>query len=1002
MFVSQNVAPAIFTTKCRLTLGGSLAALTLMAAATPAWADNECGTVPANGVVTCTSANNPYANGITYIVPPVDLTINMNPDVIVDTGGTFGIGVLGLATGTQSLTLKAAPATIIRTSDPGSYGVLLATDSGAINATTGIIRTTGANATGIFTSTASGNTTIVGGTTTTTGNNALGIEANNNSGFINVTSGTISTSGANATGVLVRSDVGNVTINGGAITTLGASSVGAGAQTGGAGIATINGGTITTSGTNAFGAVATAGAGGAIVTPASVTTSGIGADAIRVTSNGGTARAGATTISTTGANARGIVITGTAGATVNYGTITTTGAGATGIFVPAGVMFFGPQATSSATIAGTGPLRTSGANADGINVTATNAVTINVGQVATSGTNSRGIAVRGGGAVNVTAAGVTTTGTNASGILATSTGSSVGVTLSGTNSSTSVDGATIAAATTANLALTSGTLDGANNGATITSGTGTTVTNAGTISGGNYALSISGGAATVANTGTISGRILLTGNADTVTNAGTFNANASSDFGAGNDVFNNSGTLRVLGQSATAGTVNFTGLETLNNNGLVDLRNGHVGDVLALPGSYSGSGAATLGVDVLLGTATGTADQLRLGGAATGSTVVTINALNTTPAVLSTSTGTVLVQAGAASAATAFTLNGANVDQGLIQYGIMYNPTTFAYSLVGTPGAGVYRTALFAESARNLWLQSGDAWSGHMRELRDNVAANGPGGAGGRVWAQAIGQVEQRTNTRTFTYNGIIAPINLGYKQDYFGGQIGLDFGAPAGEGAFAFGITGGYLNSKMNFANSADRIDFDAINGGLYASYTSGIFFVNALGKYDYYWGRNQSISGNYSQRLKGAVYGGKGEVGFRVGKALWIEPSASVSYTHSDIDNFGVASGAFNFNDADGVRGKGGARLGFTTDAGSAKLTLYAGGNYVHEFKGNDQVAFVSGGQTATFANQRVGDYGEGTLGVNIGSQQGAISGFFEGRYANGGDYEGYGGRAGVRFRF
>ncbi len=1002
MFLSHATALAVPTTRRHLKLGSSLAALTMMAAATPALAQNECGTVPANGVVTCTAANNPYPNGVTYIVPPVDLTINVNPDVVIDTSGNLGIGVFGLATGTQALTLNAAPASVIRTSDSGSYGVLLATNDGAINATTGIIRTTGAGATGILTSTATGNTTIVGGNTATTGDNALGISATNNSGAITIATGTVSTAGANATGVSARSDVGNVTVNGGSITTLGANAIGVAAQTGATGIATINGGTITTSGANAFGATATAGTGGAVATPLSVTTSGIGADAIRVTSNGGTARAGATTISTTGANARGIVITGTQGATVNYGTITTTGAGSTGIFVPAGVLFFGPPATATATISGTGRISTAGANADGINVTATNGITINASQVATTGANSRGIVAVGGGAVAISATGVTTTGINANAISATSTGGSVGVTLSGTNSAVSLDGANIAAATTANLTLTSGTLAGTNNGATIVSGTGTTVTNAGTINGGNYALAITGGAATIANSGTITGRILLTGNADTLNNSGTFNANSNSDFGAGNDVFNNSGTLRVLGTATTAGTVTLTGLEAFNNSGLVDLRNGHVGDVLVLPGSYTGSGTAQLGLDVNLGTATGTSDQLRIGGAATGSTTVSITPLNTTPAVLSTSAGTVLVQAGAASTASAFTLNGANVDQGLIQYGIVYNPTTFAFSLVGTPGAGVYRTALFAEGARNLWLQSGDAWSAHMRELRDNVAANGPGGAGGRVWGQAIGQVEQRTSNRSFAFNGVTTPVNMGYKQDYFGGQMGIDFGGPAGGGAFAFGITGGYLNSDLSFANSPDRINFDAVNGGVYASYNAGIFFINALGKYDYYWGDNVSVSGRYTQKLKGSVYGGKAEAGFRFGNSLWIEPAASVSYTHSDFHDFAVPSGTFNFNDQDGVRGRGGARLGYTSEIGTAKVTFYGGGNYVHEFKGQDQVVFTSGGQVVTFANQRLRDYGEGTLGVNIGSQQGKISGFFEGRYANGGDYEGYGGRAGVRFRF
>jgi hypothetical protein len=125
------------------------------------------------------------------------------------------------------------------------------------------------------------------------------------------------------------------------------------------------------------------------------------------------------------------------------------------------------------------------------------------------------------------------------------------------------------------------------------------------------------------------------------------------------------------------------------------------------------------------------------------------------------------------SSATAFTLDSSSTNQGLIQYGIVYNPTTFAYSLVTAPGAGVYRTALFNEGARNLWLQSGDAWSGHMRELRDSVAANGDGSSVGRVWAQVVGQLEKRGDCRNVTFNGITTPMNMGYKQDYFGGQMG-------------------------------------------------------------------------------------------------------------------------------------------------------------------------------------------------------------------------------------
>ncbi|GEM_PF-6346194 len=54
-----------------------------------------------------------------------------------------------------------------------------------------------------------------------------------------------------------------------------------------------------------------------------------------------------------------------------------------------------------------------------------------------------------------------------------------------------------------------------------------------------------------------------------------------------------------------------------------------------------------------------------------------------------------------------------------------------------------------------------------------------------------------------------------------------------------------------------------------------------------------------------------------------------------HSDFDDFGNASGNFVFSDQnvfsdhDGVRGRGGARIGFTSVIGAAMMTRYGGGN-------------------------------------------------------------------------
>ena len=978
-----------------------------------AYAQNECG-APATPTVTCTAANDPYATGVTYVALPTDFTILLNDDTVVDTSGSAHPGVQGAATGARSLTLQGAPGSKITTDGANAHGVSLTTASGALNATTGSIKTSGAGATGIRATSTSGAVTIAGGTTATTGAGARGIDAITDSGNISVATGTVTTTGANAVGASGRSNSGNVTVTIGSIGTGGSDAIGAVVRTGGGGTATLQGGTIATTGAGATGASVKSATGAATVNLGSIKTRGVAADGLLVTSTGGTASATITRVLTNGDNARGIVVSGAQGASVSYNIVSTKGANSTGISIPAGI----PSA--KATVIGVGPLTTAGANADGINVNATGTVNISTtGTIATTGNNSRGLVANGGGAVNISTAGVTTTGATSAGIVATSTGASVRVLLSGTNGSATSDGVTVIAATSAVVNLAAGgSLSGGANGVTITSGTATKVNNDGTLNGAVYALVANGGAVTLNNRGTLNGRIALSGNADAVNNSGVFNATGVSLYGAGNDQFNNSGTylanadadfgtgvdsfantgiFRVLAGAGAPGTITLAGLEAYDNSGLVDLRNGHAGDVLVLPGSYAGSGGAMLGLDVTPGGAGANTDQLRIGGAASGSTQVALTIVGNSPAVLGTAA--TLVQAGAASSANAFTVAGGNADQGLIQYGIVYNPATFAFNLVGAPGVGVYRAAVFGEAARNLWLQSGDAWSGHMRALRDTSAARG---TRPRIWAQTLGQIEQRTNSRTFTSLGITSQVDLGYKQDYFGGQMGMDFGGSGGGRSFAYGITGGYLNSNLNFAKSADRINFDAVNAGIYLSYAAGGFFLNALGKYDYYWGRNRSLTGGYSRDIKGSVYGGKAEIGYRFGNQVFLEPAASISYTHNDMDDVTVVAGSFVFGGDEGVRGKAGARIGYVAEIDATTLSFYGGGNYVHAFDRENKVSFISGGQSVAFANGRVRDYGELTLGLKIGSDQDKVTGFFEGSYASGGDYQGYGGRAGGQVRF
>lgn len=1017
-----RATPLAFSTRAKtaLQLGAGLGVMAMVAMAAPAFAATECGVVPVSGTVTCTNAGNPFATGVDYTGVTQDTTVVLNADTVITTPNR---GVTITSAGNQNLTLTGATGSSITSN--GTGGVLLdsTAGTGGITATTGTVTTTGNAAAGIFARSTTGNVTLTGTNTSTNGILSVGIVGQTTTGNLTVNSGTVNTAGILSRGVFATSTGGNVQVNGGTITTQGANSGGIEASTTGTGTATVNGGAITTNGAGSVGVVVNTATGAAVATPVSVTTSGAGSDGIVVTSTGGTATGGATTVSTTGDTARGIVVNGATGATVNYGTVTTTGLGSTGVVVNSGA-----GATVTGANTGSALLSTTGAATDGIVAATAGNTTINVGRVSATGAGSRGIvATTTTGALNVTSTGVVA---NGNGVVAANTGGAASVVLSGTNNSVTGTGALVSGSTTAALTLNGGTLNGAVDGANLTSTTGSTITNTGTITGTNSALTVNGGAATVNNNagGVITGRIVLTGNADTVTNAGTFNANTTTllgggadvftnsgtlnanvaggtsiDFGAGADVLNNSGTLRVLPTAVVAGTTTLANLETFNNSGTIDLRNGHTGDVLNLgAANFVGSGNSALALDVNFNTAPTTTDSLVTTGAATGSTAVTINRLST-PAILSSATGTTFVTTGAGSSANAFVIAPGSQVDGVIQYGVIFNPTLNTFALVSAPSAAAYRTSLFGDGVRNLWLQSGDAWSGHMRELRDNIAANGPGGSGGRFWFQGYGNWEKRTSGRTVTFNGITSQVDLGYSQDYYGVQLGLDLGTPVGDaGGFNFGVTGGYQSSNMSFPNVADEIRFNSVNIGAYASFTSGIFFVNALGKYDWYWGDLSSPSGLYGFDVNGGVWGAKAEAGLRFGTSFFIEPAVSLAWTNSDFDDFTVPSGSFAIDDEDGVRGKAGARFGTTFDSGSAKITVYGGANYVKEFRGRSNVVFTSGGQAVAFRSPRNQDYGEGTLGVNIGSESGKLSGFFEGRYAQGNDYDGYGVRGGMRLRF
>ena len=1047
--MNNNSAFVRNTALSRLAIGsaltGTMAAI-LVVMPSPVYAANECGVAPLTpGTVTCTPAGNPNSNGISYIAPPADLTIVLQDGVRVDTSGSLNVGIL--AVGDSAFTVNGGTNTLITTTDSGAFGALIANDTDALSVTLDRIVTSGSNATGVLASSSEGAIIVNTNTITTSGQRAEGISANTDTSAITVRSGSITTGGVDARGINANSDFGDITVTSNAIRTTGNGSggffntgaTGILAQTGGIGRVTVNSTAINTTGSNAIGIRAVNNTGALSVTSGTISTTGLNSDGINVAS-AGTATVNAGAITTAGENADGVVATGVTGANVTFTSISTTGANANGVLIPAGVRFFGPAASDTATVNG-GNVNTAGATSDGVRAVAgTGAATVNVtGNVTTRGANSRGILAGGTTGATVTNGGtVSTAGVTSNGVEASSTTGPVVVTVNNVSTTgngsravvatatagaatVNVNGALRTSGTTADvLTVNSGTNGIVNVGAagsfaatqgnfiTLNSTGTSTLNNAGTIGNnpGGFALVATGGPITINNSGNLNSDIVLTAGADRLNNTGTFTVGVNPDFGAGVDVLNNSGTILVgSGATATVSPV-FVGLESTINSGLIDLRNGRVGDTLTLPGTYAGSNG-TLGLDIQFGSNTATSDQLIIGGAATGTTVVSLNQLGTTPVF---NAGTVLVRTGAGSNANAFDVEGGGLDAGFVRYEIQFNAADNTFLLTGAPSDAAFRTLNYVEGIRSIWLKSADVVSAQLRARRDALWSQGGGEPAGRMWLQMHGSTETRNGFRDFNAFGQSRNVNTGYKQDYFGGQIGLDISGGSGErGGFAFGVTGGYINSSVNFGRSPDNLRFDVANAGAYASYSSGNIFFNALGKYDFYWANANAASAGFQQDFKGGVYGARGEVGIRLGDdGFFIEPAASISYVKNDFDQLRPLGTTVDFDADDGLRGRAGGRIGGEFTMGGAVMAVYAGANYIHEFKGQDNVTFTGGGQNLAFTNNRLRDYGEAVFGVTIAQTQG-ISGFIEGNYirtfsspdANRG-IQGAGGRAGIRFKF
>ena len=942
------------------------------------------------------------------------------------TGGNRGINADNRGSGALTITTAGASGTTGDGIRAVNFGADLTIDSrtGAVTGTTGVFATNdGTGAISITTANVTG-TANVGvfavnselGTNLTINTTAGTVTARSNgidaaqrgTGALSITaagvtsangSGILASAGGNSTGLTINSRTGAVS-----------GTTGVSATNNGAGAVSIT--TANVSGTSGNGVVAINGATGTglsvTTTAGSVTGSSNGISA----TNNGTGSTSITTANVAGTNGNGVIAINAAtgsGLTINTsaGTVTGSSNGISATHNGAGAVSITTANVTGATSNGI----------YGLNSTRGTNLTITSGGTVTGRSNGVNAANNGAGSTSITTTGVTSA--NGTGILARAGGSSTGLTIttSGTVTGALVgidaanNGTGTTSITTAGVSSGNGTgilaSVGANStGLTITtsntvtgalvgidarnaSARATTIVNNGNVTAGSREAIRAANAANtlITNNGRIEGFVTLGAGNDNFTNAGTFAAIGNSNFGAGTDVLTSSGTVLVQG----AAPASLLGLESFANSGRVELANGIIGNNLSTSGSFAGSGNSALIVDVDI--AARTADRLTIAGAATGSTAVTLNVIGAQQSGLF---NIVIVDAGAGTTAGAFALVGGRQVNGLIETGLNFDPGANDFLLASTPSLPAYEFSNFGDFARNAWQQSANAFANQMTMTRDTGRAD----RGVRVWLTGYGSSVDRERITDTSFNGLTNTHDLGYSQDAIGFLAGVDLGSDA----LRFGVTGGYQNNEADFNGSEGGVSFDVFSFGGYVAADFGLFWANALVKYDTISGTVESTAIAVVPDFDGSVFGAQGEVGALVGSrdGLFLEPKVSLAYSSADLEDITVTQGTFAFDSGESLLGKAGARAGTGLDLGSIDGVVYVGGDYVHEFEGNDSVLFGAGAGSALLTNLVVDDYAELSAGIAIGGDEDAFGASLQGTFLAGSGIEGYGASLNLRYRF
>lgn len=334
------------------------------------------------------------------------------------------------------------------------------------------------------------------------------------------------------------------------------------------------------------------------------------------------------------------------------------------------------------------------------------------------------------------------------------------------------------------------------------------------------------------------------------------------------------------------------------------------------------------------------------------------------------------------------------------------------YRLYGLPDIEVFQLAKLTTGMQNIFFTTTGDWLDRQNDLhhwirrgqeRSGNAAGGgadkasPGylsSTGPGVWLKGTGSWTTRSSSVNLAdlvpAAGVLPLFDVGYKQNTYSVQGGVDFGREAmfrPADAMVFGVMGGYIDSTMKFNGGTNSFQYTGGTVGASATYLNNGWFADALFKADFLRVSLNMPSltqfGFNGPSLSARNLGGLGNLGYRYERGRWyVEPALTVAYVRTTVDGFNSLGTGITFPTGESFRGAAGARIGMTVQQTATRtLDVSVTGRFWDEFTSKGGVTLNTTGPALTISDPHTKTYGEVQGLVDLANSGTGWSGFVMG---------------------